>query len=251
MDYRRSNIELLGAHCDILGKRVLEVGGDSRGMTASMLLELGAGEVVVTNVGHGITDGQVSEKIVFRKVDARELHTAFPEGHFAAAFGVAVAEHIPDPAAWTDSLSKVLAPSGRALIHGGPIWSGPHGHHVWAKVDGVTYQFNDKTNPLEAWDHLLHDRASLIAYLIVDKKLPRSHAEAIARWVYEDKNINRVSYTQLVDAMGSGGMKVLNTFPNIYRAPDETMKARLAKTVLGSSERYEISGAAFLLEQRG
>ena len=101
MDYRRSNIDLFGAHCDIQGKRVLEVGGDSRGMTASALLELGASEVVVTNVGHGITDGQVSERIVFRKVDARELHLAFPEGHFAAAFGVAVAEHIPDPAAWT------------------------------------------------------------------------------------------------------------------------------------------------------
>lgn len=250
MDYRRHNVDLLRQHGDIAGKRVLEIGGDARGDTARMLIEAGAREVVVTNAGHGIVTGRLSDAITFRKVDARRLHEAFLPGAFGAAFGVAVAEHIPDPAGWVASLARVLAPGAPALIHGGPIWSGPHGHHVWVSVEGTDYRFTDKSNPLDAWDHLLHDQASLIEHLVSQKALPRAHAVAIAHGVHVDLNINRVSFNQLCAAMGGGDMALAETFPNIYRRPDAAMAARLGATVLGPDERYEVSGAAFLLRRR-
>ncbi|MEO3475446.1 methyltransferase domain-containing protein [Roseomonas sp. CAU 1739] len=250
MDYRRHNVDLLRQHGDIASKRVLEIGGDSRGETARMLLEAGAREVVVTNVGHGISTGQLSEAISFRKIDARRLHEAFPPGHFDAAFGVAVAEHIPDPAAWTESLAQVMAPGGHALVHGGPIWSGPHGHHVWVSIEGVDYRFTDKSNPLAAWDHLLHDQVSLAAYLVAEKAMPASHAAAVAHFVYVDANINRVPYSRLCAEMGSGGMALAEVYPNIYRRPDAAMAERLAASPLGPQESYEVSGAAFLLRRR-
>lgn len=251
MDYRRHNVELLHARCDLRGKRVLEVGGDARGETARMLLDCGAREVVVTNRAHGVRNARIDERIEFRVVDARALHQAFSPASFDAAFGVAVAEHIPEPELWTGSLVRVLVPGATALVHGGPIWSGPHGHHVWVSRDGRDYHFSKPGNPLAPWQHLFHDERSLAEALIRDKNLPPSHAEAISAWVYRDPNINRIPYSALVRRMGASGMIVAEVIDNIYRRPDEVEEARLATCSLGPDERYEVSGAAFVLRTTG
>lgn len=249
MDYRRRNVELLHARCDLRGRRVLELGGDARGETARMLLECGAREVVVTNRAHGVRNSRIDPKIELRVVDARSLHEAFEPGTFDAAFGVAVAEHIPDPEAWTGSLAQVLAPGAVALVHGGPLWSGPHGHHVWVAIDGIEYYFSKPGNPLAPWQHLLHNEPGLIEALVTDKGLPRSHAEAIAAWVYRSDNINRISFKQLTRRLGGSGLMVEDAITNVYRRPDEAMLMRLAAGPLGPDERYEVSGAAFVLRR--
>jgi SAM-dependent methyltransferase len=249
MDYRRHNVELLHARWDLRGRRVLEIGGDARGETARMLLDCGAREVVVTNRAHGVRNSRIDARIELRVVDARALHEAFPPDSFDAAFGVAVAEHIPDPELWTASLARVLAPGAVALVHGGPIWSGPHGHHVWVSCDGRDYHFSKPGNPLAPWQHLLHDEKSLTQALIREKGLPPSHAEAISAWVYRDPNINRIPYSALIRRMSGSGMVVAEVIDNIYRRPDEAQQALLARCPLGPDERYEVSGAAFILRK--
>lgn len=249
MDYRRHNVELLHARCDLRGKRVLEIGGDARGETARMLLDCGAREVVVTNRAHGVRNARLEPRIELRVVDARALHEAFDPASFDAAFGVAVAEHIPDPEAWTGSLAQVLAPGAVALVHGGPLWSGPHGHHVWVSIDNAEYHFSKPGNPLAPWQHLLHDEPGLVEALVAEKRLPRSHAEAIASWVYRTDNINRISFNQLMRRLGGAGLAVEDAVTNIYRWPDDALRARLAQGPLGPDERYEVSGAAFVLRR--
>jgi SAM-dependent methyltransferase len=249
MDYRRHNVELLHARCDLSGRRVLEIGGDARGESARMLLDCGAREVIVTNRAHGVRNARIDPRIELRVVDARSLHEAFEPGTFDAAFGVAVAEHIPNPEAWSGSLAQVLAPGALALVHGGPIWSGPHGHHVWVSMDGAEYHFSKPGNPLAPWQHLLHDEQGLVEALVTDKNLPRSHAEAIAAWVYRSDNINRISFNQLVRRMGGSGLQVEDAITNIYLHPDEATRRKLAEGALGADERYEVSGAAFVLRR--
>jgi SAM-dependent methyltransferase len=249
MDYRRHNVELLHARCNLRGCRVLEIGGDARGETARMLLDCGAKEVIVTNRAHGVRNVRIDERIELRVADARALHEAFPPDSFDAAFGVAVAEHIPDPELWTGSLARVLKAGSIALVHGGPIWSGPHGHHVWVSRDGVDYHFSKPDNPLSPWQHLLHDERSLTEALVREKGLPSTHAEAISAWVYRDTNINRISYSALVSRLGNSGISVVEVLDNIFLRPDATQAARLSASPLGADERYEVSGAAFILRK--
>jgi hypothetical protein len=212
MDYRRHNVELLHARCDLSGRRVLEIGGDARGESARMLLDCGAREVIVTNRAHGVRNARIDPRIELRVVDARSLHEAFEPGTFDAAFGVAVAEHIPNP-------------------------------------DGAEYHFSKPGNPLAPWQHLLHDEQGLVEALVTDKNLPRSHAEAIAAWVYRSDNINRISFNQLVRRMGGSGLQVEDAITNIYLHPDEATRRKLAEGALGADERYEVSGAAFVLRR--
>jgi SAM-dependent methyltransferase len=247
MTYRADTVAALLARMDIAGARVIEIGGDARGETAGLLLAAGAREVVVTNVGHGVTDASPAPGILLRRADARALHEHFPPGAFDAAIGIAVAEHIPDPAAWTASLSRVLRPGAPAVVHGGPIWSGPGGHHCWAKVDGIQYRFSDATNPIQPWEHLLHDAASLTDVLVRDRGLPVNHAEAIVEFVYRGRNINRIPYSGLLRGMDGAGMRLAEALPIIRRHPDAALLARLAERAFGPDERYEVSGAVFVL----
>ena len=249
MDYRRHNVGLLHARHDLTGRRVLEIGGDARGETARMLLDCGAREVIVTNRAHGVRNARIDERIELKVADALHLHDVFPANSFDAAFGVAVAEHIPAPELWTASLAKVLAPGAAALIHGGPIWSGPHGHHVWVTMDGHDYHFTKRENPIEPWQHLLHDEKGLVEALVSGKGLPRAHAEAIGAWVYRDTNINRIPFSALLARMGGHGMVVAEVIENIFRRPDAQMMNSLSAGPFGAEERYEITGAAFFLRK--
>lgn len=251
MTYREDSVAALLRRADIRGRRVLEVGGDARGETARLLLAAGAREVVVTNVGHGIARAADEPGIRFRRADARALHEHFPPGAFDAAIGVAVAEHIPEPAAWTASLARVLAPGALAAVHGGPIWSGPAGHHCWAQVEGRSYRFSDRSNPVRPWEHLVNDDASLVRLLVEQRGLPPADAETIAQHVYHGPNINRIPYSALLEGLGAGGLAVVETLPVIRRHPDPALLARLARSPLGPAERYEISGAVFLLRAGG
>lgn len=251
MAYREDTVAALAQRTDLRGRRVLEIGGDARGETARLLLAAGAREVVVTNVGHGIADGAAEPGILFRRADARALHEHFPPGAFDAAIGIAVAEHIPEPARWTASLARVLAPGALAAVHGGPIWSGPAGHHCFAQVEGRSYRFSDNSNPIRPWEHLLHDAASLARVLVEERGLPPPDAEAIVQFVYRGRNINRIPYSALLRGLGAGGLTVAETLPVIRRRPDAALLARLAETPLGPAERYEISGAVFVLRAGG
>lgn len=250
-DYRRHNVHILQARQDLTGLRVLEIGGNPRGGTARMLLECGAREVVVTNRPGNARDVRIDEQVELRIADARLLHEVFPPESFDAAFGVAVAEHIPEPEAWTASLARVLKPGATAVVQGGPIWSGPRGHHVWVSIDGRDYHFSKPGNPLDAWDHLLHDESGLIEKLVRDKGLSLAHAMAIGAWVYRSPEMNRIPFSALLKGMGASGMNVVDVVENIHIRPDATLKARLADSPLGPDERYEISGATFILRAAG
>jgi hypothetical protein len=71
------------------------------------------------------------------------------------------------------------------------------------------------------------------------------------QFVYRGRNINRIPYSALLRGLGAGGLTVAETLPVIRRRPDAALLARLAETPLGPAERYEISGAVFVLRAGG
>jgi hypothetical protein len=81
------------------------------------------------------------------------------------------------------------------FLHGGPVWSSAHGHHVVVNVDDVQYRFASN-NPIPNWLHLTTTRRGLRNYL-VEADLPPSHAQAIADYVYRNPGLNRLVVDKL------------------------------------------------------
>ena len=197
-DYHLEEFERLLARVDIRGKDVLEIGSDYHLASARLFLANGARSVVATNIGDWRSDEPLPPGLEFRVGDVGELD--FGERRFDVLYGIAVLEHLPDPRRVAEQLLGLLAPAGEAYLQGCPLWAGSLGHHVYyapqeenydelfaqggsPTAGKVEYSFCGE-NPIPDWAHLSLDPAGLAA-LLVERGLPRSHAEGIAQQVYD------------------------------------------------------------------
>jgi SAM-dependent methyltransferase len=244
--YRQEAVQYLADRVDLRGRRVLEVGGDAEAIVAKEMLEHGAAEVVVTNIAFPKAGLRIAEGIGAMQVDARRLETAFGHNSFDVCFGVAVMEHIPDTPEWIASMMRVLRSGGHICVHGGPIWSGPHGHHVWVIDAEDEVRFSNSSNPIPHWSHLLGE--DFLGDALISKGLPYRTIRKICDWVYRSKNINRAPYSKLMNDIKASGAKLIDVQDRIFQRPSEEMDRLLRLSAWGPKERYEVSGVTVLLQ---
>jgi hypothetical protein len=250
---RQGQIQSVNNLCnvvDVKGKRVLEIGGDSKYEVANLLLEKGVAHVTTTNIGSNFPTGEVNEKLSTVKLDATQLTSKFSEGTFDIAFGVAILEHMNNLSLMLDQLYNVLKSGAVALLHGGPIWSSRKGHHIWVKSGQNVYRFSDQnTNPIPDWYHLLLNYDEMIEYLIIKKELNPQDAYAIAEHVYKSPNLSRKSYFEIVDAFDNSKFYKFKMIESCGPKPSVEMLEKLSKTKWKAQTKFGVSGLEFILRK--
>jgi len=161
-----------------------------------------------------------------------------------------VVEHLRDIPAVLAKVGELLRPGGRALIYGGPVWTGPCGHHLWVvAADGTKYFFDGSGDrqPLEGWEHLLCSPAEL-GRRLGERGLPEDHVAKIVDHVFSSLNLNRLSPTQIEDMALASTLNSVS-FQRIYE------QVPSGERLLALSDRYSIADLStraveFLLEKR-
>lgn len=247
MFYKEIPVYMLEEHTRMHGKKVLEIGGGAKLESAKKFLEFGAEQVTVTNIGHGINKAEKHDKVTTMYANALHLDETFDEP-FDIVYGVAVLEHIPDPEQYLQQIYGLLNPGGYVCLTGGPIWTGPLGHHLWAKCETVHYRFADRAcNPIPDWGHLLLSKDEMRNGLMVNESVPPEDADKIVNWVYHTKNINRLTHAQIIESFHNSKFQIAELKENRKSIPEELHK--LLKMKHGKENDYGVFGIQVVLKK--
>ena len=214
--YQLEEFEKFRERIDIRGKRVLEIGSDYHLASARLFMSNGADSVVGTNFGEWISDEPMPEGVEFHVGDASDLD--LPDNSFDIVYGIAIVEHVPDFERLCKAIKRLLKPDGVVYLQGCPMWAGSIGHHVWCSPDtemgeyeaifaagggkkskSMQYSFTEN-NPIPDWAHLVLSPAELEQLLVEQKGLPETHAQGIARYVYNLDGTAAGSYSNFLSA---------------------------------------------------
>jgi hypothetical protein len=120
-------IERIDAICGVRGKRILEIGAS---VTSDVAADILINHYDARYTGNNILDFQydIPGARLLRQ-DVREMD--FPKDSFDLIFSIGVMEHVPDPIGLMRRSENWLARGGMHFVRF-QIWSGKHGHHVFA-----------------------------------------------------------------------------------------------------------------------
>jgi SAM-dependent methyltransferase len=220
---------------------ILEVGADWNSAAATKLLAHGATKVISTNFAPNwptrtLLDGRLEQ----RTLDARRIAESLPADSVDIVFGVAVMEHFLDVPGFLAGARHVLRRGGILFVQGGPLWSSRFGHHVWVDTELGRYHFNDSTNPIEDWSHLFLSRGEMISALR-RREIAAGDAEAIAAWVYDSDEVNRVGYATMCRHLRESGFVDPSTREECSNPPPPDIAARIAAGPHAGEERYDVT----------
>jgi hypothetical protein len=232
--------------------RVFIVGGTEH--EALACLALGADEVFVANPWfaqpwyRNRISGFANPKVHLIGTVAEKVE--LEAGSVDRVLSACVVEHIRDIPAVLEKSSELLRPGGRAQIYGGPVWTGPRGHHLWVIAeDGTEYFFDDSGDeqPVKDWEHLLCAPAEL-GRRLVERGLPEDHAAKILEHIFSSRTLNRLSPTEIEEMVIASTLHSVS-FKRIYEwvPPEEISAALSEKVTLADLSTWAVE---FLLEKR-
>lgn len=223
--------------------RVLEIGSDESCNILHSLEE--------NNISEGIGVNPAFEeynqgKICRLKADARAL--PFEDNSIDAIISLATFEHIHELPIAIKELERVLKKDGHIYVSFGPIWTSAKGHHLCVSDEKESLNFwNDKSNPLPPFSHLLNTRESLTKLL--ENKCSPSTTAKIVDWVFETPSLNRLDFTGYLNALYQSDMNILHIEPESVITPGpETLKA--LEQAHGKEQLYHITGFNLLLQKK-
>lgn len=245
--YQKAAVVELLKHCDLKGKKLLEVGGNNCNL-ANFFIEEGASDVTIINKSNFSEVYNSSENIHFVEGDATRLKDYFSENYFDVIFGVAVLEHMKADPIMLKQMHSVLKKGGTVYLAGRPIWTSRVGHHVWEDFEDRQYHFNDISNPILDWYHLIMDSQEMINFLVEEKSIPQDHAIKIADYVYQGGSLNRICYSKLVNVFRNSDFRILQEYARTGKTPDaETMEKLLSTEYSSEQENFTVEGVAFAM----
>lgn len=238
-------IESLARYRSLAGAVVLEIGADPDSISARMLVDAGARQVISTNFDPEWTearDGAVER----RPLDAREIAQGFAPQSIDVVFGVAVLEHIGGLDRFFAGVRHALKPGGLMYAHGGPVWTSARGHHVIVKDGTRPYRFGvDAMNPIRDWTHLVLSRQEMIEDLVA-RDVPPADAEKIGFRVYDDDDVNRLGFKSICGIFDASGLSLVERLENAFKPPPPGLLARIERGPYGGEERYDVTGVTFV-----
>lgn len=249
--YQKNAINSLSTKYDIEGKRILEIGGDLSHSVASYLVNKGAKHVTSINIDTKFPTRKISPKISARNLSATELTKYYNEEVFDIVFGVAVLEHIDNTSLLLKQIYSVLKNKGLVLLQGGPIWTCSIGHHVWVNCHQNIYRFNNQiNNPIPNWYHLILSPNQMKIYLVEQKNIPTKHAEKIVSYIYDSRDLSRMTHADLLEVFHQSQFKILELLQKYGAKPDYQVLTRLNDIFGEKQHNFEVNGIQFLLQKK-
>jgi SAM-dependent methyltransferase len=235
VNHQLSAHKRLSDYTSFKGKHILEVGGAQSCESAQPFLDDGAESCTVTGVDHVYEERvDVFQPLRIMNANAHDLSAVFPANSLDVVYGLSIIEHIHSPVVFLEEINKILKPGGLAYFEGSPIWSSAKGHHLWVSTWGGAYQhrttknylFSEvpsepSSNPLPDWSHLLMSPDQMQSHLQL-QGLPGTDIDCILDWVFESKDINRLTMSDIANAYGGSDMIVLEAATSSVAVPAET-----------------------------
>lgn len=193
LTYQPSWLNWFSQYCVFQGRDVLEVGGS---LPEPLCLgELGANSwtaVEYTPYYHELGErrltleaGRGGYQVLNAKVEELPDDLA---GRFDLVVSLSAFEHIGNFPAGLERMYRALRPGGLLLSGFGPVWSGPHGHHLPAVVDADGQALEAK---VAQWDHLTHGPSQMYAKALTFTA-DRDAAATLVYFMYHSPHINRL-----------------------------------------------------------
>ena|GEM_PF-1671148 len=179
---------------------ILEIGSDGALASAKVLHKLTGLEVVASNlVVGGLADKVGDYPIRIHQNDIGALN--FPDDSFSMLYGRAVLEHISDMDDFLAECDRVLEPGGVLYLDGGPLFHSPRGHHMALHgPSGTHYGFGKMPDLLPNWCQLDSNEDELFTHLTETKDINAEDARAIAHYVFNSPEQNRMSASDVIAA---------------------------------------------------
>jgi ubiquinone/menaquinone biosynthesis C-methylase UbiE len=116
----------MNKYTDVRGKKVLAV-GCNRGLECNLLIRMGAKEVTGLDVIEEVGKDYPHPRIRYVRSSAETM--PFEDNSFDISSCIATLEHIPNPRAALEQMSRVTARRGVLYCYAAPLWNSAFGHH--------------------------------------------------------------------------------------------------------------------------
>ncbi len=198
-------------------KPILEIGSDGQLASAKVLCELSGLGVTASNLVVKGLQSRVGEyPITVRQNDIGALD--FPDSSFSMVYGRAVLEHISDMDDFLLECDRVLETGGVLYLDGGPLFYSPRGHHMAVKgPSGTHYGFAGMPDLLPNWCQLESNEDELFEHLTTVKDIDEADARAVAHYVFNSPEQNRMSATMVKDAFARSPFAHLEHEPTFMK----------------------------------
>jgi SAM-dependent methyltransferase len=148
--------------------------------------------------------------------------TPFGEEEFDAVLTFSVLEHLADIDAAFQEMNRILKPDGYSYHFFGPVWSGPYGHHVYAKPGDSLLDFSVWQMP--AYLHLLCQPHHIAEYYRKNGYTV-DDVETAFHWFYESPIMNRLMYEDYARCFSRHGYVVMSE--HMYHVVPDWILAKL------------------------
>jgi SAM-dependent methyltransferase len=251
LPYQKFSASILLESTNVEGKSLLEIGGDLNFTLARYFIQQGVSHVTSTNIDEDFPQGKVNEDIDAMQLNVYDLSKTFASNTFDLVVGIAILEHVSNLELMLDQIYQVLKPGGFALLNGSPIWTSARGHHIWVKGKYKLYKFNDKTNPIPNWYHILLDEDSMLSYLHHGSKVAYEDAKQIVEHIYSSPKLSRLSYAEFFNLFNNSKFKIVKVIQGYGNKPTKDILDKLLKNDFPMFEKqnFEVGGLDFLVRK--
>lgn len=179
------------------GKNILFFHNSPDINSARVILKFGAKKVFFMSYNFGHKDLENENITTLDLADLGQLQN-IEDNSIDVVIGLETLEHIHYIRGFIDEIKRIMRKGGNAILQGYPMWTGKNGHHIWLEDKFI---FNNESNPLEAWEHLVFKNKEEAVTAMKDKGYNNEDSKIIAEWIFEENEINRFSPSEIfVDA---------------------------------------------------
>jgi ubiquinone/menaquinone biosynthesis C-methylase UbiE len=244
-EYQKKSLERFLALYNPRGKNILEIGSDEN---ADVLGELSSkGCNILIGINLSMIKFRSSQNNTWTFINADAMNLPIKSETIDAIISIATFEHISDLGIAFSEMYRILKPRGLVYSNFGPIWSSPHGHHVYAEVEGEEAHFwEPEKNPVPDFAHLLMSPEELESFLL--KKINNKLARACIQWIYHEQHLNRYFYKDYIRVFNNSRFKIKLLVKTIRANIDSRIKKYLLVTY-GKENDYSCLGFEIVLEK--
>jgi MoaA/NifB/PqqE/SkfB family radical SAM enzyme/SAM-dependent methyltransferase len=194
-EWHRDALKNINRKFDFTGKIVYEIGADLNLECAQAVIKLGAKKVFAANPQLNITSPH--KDIVAVKELGENAH--FEDEKFDLIFGIALLEHVLKPTELAREISRLLKTGGNAYLQGWPMWCGPEGHHMWAKLT-KEYYFNNHDACCVSWYHLTSPTQEEFTQHMLARGVILEDIPILYDFAIKNPHISRLSSSEIIEA---------------------------------------------------